>query len=86
MTNEPPVSFGELAKQPSRAVQIEGADLDKCFVFATVQAGDGWFEQGTGKGGHTMRTLLLPDVPSSGTYVLGVKDGTVQWIEAEDCE
>ena len=90
MTDEPPVSFSEKAKQAKQGggypVQISGSDLDKNFVFATLQAEEGWIEQETGKNGHTARKLALPALPSSGTHVLGCVDGTLEWLETEDCE
>jgi hypothetical protein len=34
--------------------------------------------------GNEYLPLIAP--PSSGTHVLGVKDGAIQWIETEDCD
>ena len=33
--------------------------------------------------GNKITTIDAP--PSSGTHVLGAKDGTIQWIETEEC-
>ena len=66
-------------------MQISAADLDKNFVYATVQADPTWLEEKGGAGGHSMRILKLPKINASGTYVLGTIDGVIQWIETEDC-
>ena len=29
---------------------------------------------------------ILPDIPQTGTHVLGVVDGTVKWIATQDCD
>ena len=36
-------------------------------------------------GGAISWTPGLPALPTSGTYVLGCVDGTLQWIETEEC-
>jgi hypothetical protein len=40
----------------------------------------------TAEGGELSWTPGIPAVPTSGTYVLGAVDGTVQWVETEACE
>lgn len=90
MNNPPPVGFAEKAKQPPTPsggypLQLSATDLDKNFVYATLQADETWIEEGSGTGGHTMRTLKLPAIPASGKYVLGATDGELVWLETEDC-
>jgi len=64
---------------------IKSSDLMKNFVFAALDADETLVETITGQGGHPQRKLKIPAVPSSGTYVLGVVDGTIQWIATEEC-
>jgi hypothetical protein len=90
MNNPPPVSFSEKIKQstsPSGGypLQISAGDLDRNFVYATLQVDPGWLDESGGAGGNAMRTLKLPALQASGTYVLGTIDGVIQWIETEDC-
>jgi len=59
--------------------------LMKNFVFAALDADETLVETITGQGGHPQRKLKIPAVPSSGTHVLGVVDGTMQWIATEEC-
>jgi hypothetical protein len=88
--SDPPVQFEEKTKLPRSdsgyPVQIPAKDLDKNFVFATVDIPEGWFETTAGQGGHRARKMLLPvPIPSAGTHVLGVVDGVLQWIATQDC-
>jgi hypothetical protein len=64
---------------------IKSSDLMKNFVFAALDADDTLVETITGQGGHPQRKLKIPAVPSGGTHVLGVVDGTIQWIATEEC-
>jgi hypothetical protein len=71
--------------------QLKGSDLDKNFTFATedFDATDFKVTYALGSGGHKNRKVALsiriPAVPSSGTHVLGAKDGTLQWIATKEC-
>jgi Tfp pilus assembly protein PilX len=86
-----PVKFHEKAKQSPSANgtgyphRISANDLDRNFAYAALDAGEGWIESAS-VGSHQGRKLKLPELPSSGTHVLGCIDGTVQWIETEGCE
>jgi hypothetical protein len=84
-----PVLFSEKARQPKAQggypVQISAHDLDKNFVFAALDAEEGWIESTGGERGHSGRKLTLPRVPPSGTFVLGARDGVIVWLETEDC-
>ena len=84
-----PVDFDALAKQAKGSsgypVQIKGSDLMKNFVYSILDTEDGLSEETTGPFGHKMRKLTIPKPPSGGTHVLGVVDGTVQWIATEAC-
>jgi len=83
--------FEALAKQGGAPASggypytIKSSDLMKNFVFAALDADDTLVETITGQGGHPQRKLKIPAVPSSGTHVLGVVDGTIQWIATEEC-
>jgi len=91
MNSNPPVDFEEKVRRPKGETSsdypysIKAADLMKDFVFATLDIAEGVYEETTGTGGHRQRRLKIPTPPSSGTHVLGVKDGTIQWIETEEC-
>jgi hypothetical protein len=65
--------------------QLSAGDLDKNFVFATLDADPSLVETKTGAGGHTQRRLKIPAAPASGTHVLGAVGGTLQWIATEEC-
>lgn len=85
-----PVKFHEKVTNPPSAngtgypYRISASDLDENFAYAALDAGEGWIEQNSA-GVHSGRKLKLPDIPSTGTYVLGCIDGTVQWIATEAC-
>jgi hypothetical protein len=92
MPFDPPVNFQELA-QGARGQSgsdypyaIKATDLMKNFVFATLFIEDGLTEQKAGMNGHVQRRLKIPSPPGSGTHVLGVVGGDIQWIETEACE
>ena len=57
----------------------------KNFVHAALEADESLIEKTTGQGGYSGRKLKFPAAPTTGTHVLGVKDGTLQWIETEEC-
>jgi hypothetical protein len=83
--------FEALAKQGGNPASggypytIKSSDLMKNFVFAALDTDDTLVETITGQGGHSQRKLKIPPLPSGGTWVLGSVDGTMQWIETEDC-
>ena len=97
MTNNPPVSFDALAKTAPNPANggypyaLKGTDLDKNFVYATEDFSLDHFKvtTTTGLGGHEQRKIELkdsiPDPPTSGTHVLGAVNGTLAWIETEEC-
>ena len=91
MPANPPVSFQQAIQQPANPglggypYQIRASDLDKNFVFATLDVDESLIESITGTGGHPQRKLKIPAVPGSGTHVLGVVDGSLQWIATEEC-
>ena len=86
-----PVDFQQKIKLPPSAtgvgypVQISASDLMKNFVFAALEADGSLIETTTGQGGYSGRKLKIPAAPTTGTHVLGVKDGTLQWIATEEC-
>jgi hypothetical protein len=87
----PPVSFQTLAQTAGNPAaggypyQLRASDLDKNFVYATLDVDDSLIEQTTGAGGHPQRRLKIPAAPSSGTHILGAVDGALQWIATEEC-
>lgn len=89
MSENPPVSFAALAKQGGSPqsggppYQLRGSDLDKNFVFATLQVHPSLFVTTTGLGGHTARKLKIPAVPS-GTEAsqLTAQGGALSWTPA----
>lgn len=91
MPSNPPVNFEEKARLPKGQTNadypyaIKATDLMKDFVFATLDMDETLYSEQTGAGGHRQRRLKIPRVPSSGTHVLGVKDGTIKWIATEEC-
>jgi len=94
MSPNPPLSFESLAKtSPNPAsggypYSLKGSDLDKNFVFATEDFSSDHFKVTTtiGHGSHQQRKVeLKPELPTTGTYVLGAVDGVLQWISTEEC-
>jgi hypothetical protein len=84
----PPVSFQALAKiggAPSSGgypYQIRGADLDKNFVFATLQLHSSLYNTTTGPGGHAARELKIPAIPAGDIPTqLTAKGGSLLWAE-----
>lgn len=91
MTSDPPVSFDAAKKtagNPSSGgypYQLKADDLDKNFVWATLEIHASFVEQTTGQGGHPQRKLKLPPAPTTGTHVLGAVNGALSWIATEEC-
>ena len=86
-----PVDFQEMAQRARGQTAsdypyaIKSTDLMKNFVYSALDADQTLIEESIGQGGHKSRRLKIPAMPSSGTHVLGVKDGTIQWIATEEC-
>lgn len=91
MPSDPPVDFQKLAQGASGVSNkdypyaIKATDLMKNFVFATLDMDRSLYDEQGGTGGHRQRRLKIPAVPGDGTHVLGVVNGTMQWIETEEC-
>jgi hypothetical protein len=97
MATTPPISFDAKAKTAGNPAAggypytLKGTDLDKNFTFATedFDTADFLVTNGLGAGGHQSRkvalALRIPELPASGTHVLGAVDGTLQWIATEEC-
>ena len=91
MAANPPVSFQQKAKQGGNPAaggypyQLSAGDLDKNFVFATLDIDASLVQTATGAGGHPQRRLKIPAAPKSGTHVLGAVGGSLQWLETEEC-
>jgi hypothetical protein len=91
MPANPPVSFQQMAQSGGNPAaggypyQIRASDLDKNFVYATLDADASLIETTTGTGGHPARKLKIPAVPGSGTHVLGAVGGALTWIATEEC-
>lgn len=91
MPSTPPIDFQKLAQSPRGTsgkdypYAIKGTDLNKNFVFATLDIAEGVYEEVTGMQGHRQRRLKIPTPPGSGTHVLGSIGGQIQWIATEEC-
>jgi len=89
--NQVPNIFSQLVKSASNSAaggypyQIKAADLDKNFVYATLDIDVTLVQETSGQEGFTKRRLKIPAVPSSGTYVLGAVSGGLTWIATEEC-
>lgn len=85
-----PVNFQDKVRMPGAAngtgypYRISAMDLMANFNFAALDADETWVEsvQSSLGGG---RKLKLPALPDTGKHVLGCVDGTLQWIETEEC-
>jgi hypothetical protein len=92
MPADPPVDFQALAQGPTGQTNadypysIKATDLNKNFVFATLDIAEGVFEEVAGMQGHPQRRLKIPSPPNGGTFVLGSIGGEIQWIETEACD
>jgi len=90
-SNQVPNIFSQLVKSASNSAaggypyQIKAADLDKNFVYATLEIDATLVQETSGQEGFTKRRLKIPAVPSSGTYVLGSVSGVLTWIATEEC-
>ena len=86
-----PNMFSPLVKSAGKSssggypYQIKAADLDRNFVYATLEIDATLVEETSGQEGFTKRKLKIPAVPSSGTYVLGAVDGALTWLSTEEC-
>lgn len=91
MPSNPPVDFQAIAQGATGTTNkdypyaIKATDLMKDFVFATLDIAEGLYEETSGLQGHRQRRLKIPSPPDSGTHVLGVVDGLMQWIATEEC-
>lgn len=91
MANDVPNIFSQLIKSAGKSssggypYQIKAADLDKNFVYATLEIEKTLVEETSGQEGYTKRKLKIPAVPSSGTHVLGAVSGSLQWLSTEEC-
>jgi len=82
---EAKVKSAKSASGSGYPVQISASDLMQNFVYAALDADDSLIEKTTGSGGHAGRKLKIPAAPKNGTHVLGVKDGSLQWLSTEEC-
>jgi hypothetical protein len=89
--NEVPNIFSQLVKSAGNSAaggypyQIKAADLDRNFVFATLEIDATLVEETSGQEGFIKRKFKIPAVPEDGTYVLGAISGSLEWIETEEC-
>ena len=85
-----PIDFDQKAKLPPSAngtgypYRISASDLMSNFTYAALIVEDDWFETES-SGNYLGRKLKLPQLPTSGTHVLGCVDGEIKWIETEEC-
>jgi hypothetical protein len=91
MPTQHPINFEEMVRLPRGSTgsdypySIKAQDLMKNFVYAALDVDESLIEKLSGEGGYQQRKLKIPAVPSTGTYVLGCVDGTIQWIATEEC-
>ena len=91
MVNNVPNIFSQLIKSAGKSssggypYQIKAADLDKNFVYATLEIDSTLVEETSGQEGFTKRKFKIPSVPIGGTYVLGSVNGTLTWLSTEEC-
>lgn len=91
MTNNVPNIFSQLVKSAGKSAsggypyQIRAADLDKNFVYATLEIDPTLVDETAGQEGFTKRKLKIPAVPGGGTHVLGAVNGVLTWIATEEC-
>lgn len=94
MPEQLPVNFESKVKAAGNSksggypYQISSSDLMRNFVFATLEIDPKYVEQSTGMNGYPTRKLKmfsLPELPTSGTYVLGAVSGSIQWLSTEEC-
>lgn len=64
---------------------LSGDELDKNFAFASLKIDPSLIEMTMGIGGHPARKLKIPAAPETGTHVLGVVNGALQWLATEEC-
>jgi hypothetical protein len=86
-----PVSFKEKLREPVKVtggypIQIKADDLDKNFVYAALDAEEGYIQSTGGQGGHAGRKLTFPPIPQEGTHVLAAVGGALTWLATEDCD
>ena len=85
-----PIDFKEKVTNPPSPsgkgypFRISAFDLMRNFSYAALDANEGWIEDNT-EGMYEGRKLKLPEIPTSGTHVLGCIDGEIQWIGTESC-
>jgi len=85
-----PVVFSEKVKQPAKQdgggypYQIKADDMDKNFVYAALDAEDGYIEETGGQGGNAGRKLTFPPFVAN-SAVLILKNGqSLQWVEGDE--
>jgi len=89
--NQVPILFSQLVKSASNSAaggypyQIKAADLDRNFVYATLEIDATLVQETLGQEGFTKRKLKIPAAPTTGTHVLGSVGGVLQWIATEEC-
>jgi len=85
-----PIDFEQKVKAAPSAngtgypYRISASDLMKNFTYAALDAHEDWIED-VGASQYPGRKLKLPQLPGSGTHVLGCIDGEIQWIGSESC-
>lgn len=85
-----PVDFENKIKSAKSAggggypTQISAGDLMKDFAMAALDADDSLIET-VRIGAYESRKLKIPALPGSGTFVLGAVNGTMTWIDTEEC-
>jgi hypothetical protein len=89
MPADPPVSFQQMAQRGGNPAaggypyQIKASDLDKNFVFATLDIEEGLIDSTTGSGGHPQRKLKIPAPDDSSVkHNLSATSNELDWTPA----
>ena len=82
--NDFPVDFQNAVKNGKSTSPISASDLMKNFAWAKLVLDDSLFETTTVMG-FSAHKFKMPEVPKSGTYVLGAVSGSLEWLSTEEC-
>jgi hypothetical protein len=82
--NDFPNDFQKIAKTGDQAKPISSYALMQNFVWGKLIVEDSLLENVTSMG-FSARKLKIPSVPGGGTFVLGAVNGSLTWVETEEC-
>jgi hypothetical protein len=82
--NDFPIDFRDQIASGKSAQPISAAALMQNYAWAKLVADDSYL-QDTTLAGFPAKKLNLPPIPSTGIFVLGSVEGSLQWIDTEEC-